>query len=296
MSSNYNDIIDHDEDITQNIMETLSAALLINPKFNFGKLMELSEEINGTKNKELLSDIITLSFLKYLEMDDAAAILSSENIVADSAYKAMHLDEEHTMKWFVRFLAVMNPSLLASISLTLTKVVNGIMIKNTRSTDADRLARTKTKLDKLVSSGDIEKRIEDISDKKPTETRKKHKETASVGLLGWLAGMDNTKKTVSKKSKDVKKRKTSSSESSTSADKLKEVEKSDISSTSSKKLSEALSEMRLTEEEILPEESASNLSINKEKIKPRKSAMKVAVLSASAKKVSLREDDSIISG
>lgn len=288
--------VDHDEDITQNIMETLSAALLINPKFNFGKFMELSEEINGTKNKELLSDIITLSFLKYLDMDDAAGILSSQNLIADSAYKTMHLDNEDTMKWFVRFIAVMNPSLLASISVSLSKVVNGIMIKNTRSADADRLERTNAKLNKLVSSGDLVKKIEENNEKKPVEERKRVRDSANVGLLGWMSGTKTVGKSKDNKTSYVKSKSSSPESKKSKSSTNRRASRSTASDISNNKLSKVMSEIKLEDDELMPEESASNVGSNKTDIKDKKLKSKTLTLSAVKKKVEFDKEESIVSG
>jgi hypothetical protein len=148
--------------------------------------MTLSNEINSGVNKRVLSDIITLAFLTHLEMTDAAVALGANDLAASAGFAALRLDDKSALDWFIRFITVMNPGLISSLAQTLMSVVNGIMITNTKTNDAHRLASVKTKLDKFVESGEVRKRSEEIDSKKPEKSRKSSKTSTEYGLIGWI--------------------------------------------------------------------------------------------------------------
>jgi len=314
----YSAATDHDEDISQNIMEQISAALLINPDFNFGKLMALSNDINSGVNKRVLSDIITLAFLTHLDMNDAAAALSSNDLAASAGFSALRLDDKNSLEWFIRFITVMNPGLISSLAQTLMSVVNGIMIKNTRVNDAHRLDTVKTKLNKFVESGEVKRRADEIDSKKPEKNRSRSKGSTDYGLIGWIKESASSGSGSSSRSKG---KDSSSSKSKKSTSKHKTSSKSDrrssVSSTTSsnkkatspgvtlreiestigervKPLSQALSEISVKDEEIRPEDSASNVSSVAQK-SPVKSATSIKTPDSRKLRFSSR-DDSIVSG
>lgn len=285
-----------DDDITLDVMTTLSAALAVNPKFNFGKLMDLSTDINSSKNKPILLDMISLAFLNYLEMNDAAETLSSENIAAGAGFKALNLDNKEALEWFIRFLAVMNPGILATLSQTLLNVVNGLMIQNTRTADGDRLFRAKAKLDKFIESGELVRRTEKLIEAKPASERSTRKETTNYGLLGWIAGANHNGRRQSKSSSG------SSSNTGKASDKHKDKPTSSRTKNNTKDkeedregtLTKYIEDIDLNGDEIDPSESASNISV---KLKESKSKYKPAPTKSSMRKgVRMAVDDSIVSG
>lgn len=288
----------HDEDLLSEIMTTLSAALVLNPKFNFGKLMDLSMDINSEKNKTTLTDIISLAFLNYLEMNEAAATLSTENIAAEAGFKALNLDDKTALLWFVRFIAVTNPVMIATMSRTLMNVVNGLMLQNTRTTDYERLDKVKNKLNKFVESGELEKRSDRLLEDRPVQERISRKEHSKLGLIGWFAGNNAP----------IRKKSASSSEPSSNASKKKNENKSTVTkrrntdtSTSSKEnshisLREQLEKLDVNDDDINPDDSISNNSfeLSKKDGKKRVESLKPAL--SSKKRVEIRSEDSVISG
>lgn len=287
----------HDEDLLSDIMETLSAALVLNPKFDFGKLMDLSADINAAKNKTTLTDIISLAFLNYLGMTEAAAVLSTENIAAEAGYKALNLSNEEALLWFVRFIAVTNPVIIATMSQTLMNVVNGLMLQNTRSTDAERLHKVKSKLDKFVESGEAGKRAERLLDDKPSKERTSRREASNLGLIGWIVGTETlsnrrvSSSTNSSKSSTSKKGKGKASEK----EKKKGREKDIDEESGAGSLREYISALSVDNDEVKPDDSISNNSTrDKSDDRARKSSFAGPSLSAK-KRVQIRDEESIVS-
>lgn len=288
--------INHDEDITADLMSTLSAALLINPKFNFGKLMELSIETNSENNKSTLVNIIAIAFLTYFEMPDAVEVLSADDIAARAGFAALNLDKKEALSWFIKFIVILNPGILANFSQTLMSVVNGMMIQNTRSHDADRLERVKAKMDSFIDSGEHTRRSERSIEDKPTQERSHKRAVSDLGLIGWMTGHNA----------NVRKNSKSSSSSSGSTKKYRELPNSKPSSKKlqalnkaediedRESLSEYLSKINLTETPVKPNDSVSNVSSNSgsSKVKTKQNVNN----KKKGKQVIFRKDDSIVSG
>lgn len=292
----------HDEDVTANIMTTLSAALLMNPRFNFGKLMDLSAEINGEKNKETLCDIIALAFLTHLEMTDAATLLSEQNIAASAGFTALNLNKNEALNWFIKFLAVMNPGIIATMSQTLLNVVNGLIIKNTRISDGDRLKMVKNKVDKFVESGEMAKRTEKLIEERPNTERSKRKESVNLGFIGWTAG--RSQRRPSKSSSASSTLSANNNRSSLAKKKVKPSSKRvesgrsqvDESPSSMPKLSDYLDELSVANDDILPEDSASNVTKDSTAREPQLSSNLRNQKNNKGKQVRIRADDSVVSG
>lgn len=298
---------DMDEDITQEILEQINAALIVNPKFDFNKLMELSNDVNSEVNKKHFSQVISVTFLRHLGMSDAAALILEGNLPLENALKSLHLENEEAQKWFIRFLAVMNPALISSVSATIMAIVNGVMLKNTRSSDSDRMRKLNHKMNRLVSSGELEKKVVELSDDKPQPERVMHKSNANLGLIGWFSASSPSRE----------RRKSRSSSSSTSSSKSKDIEpsvskgksrndqkerrtsrkmasnKAAESSSSRKTISDLLSNVSMTDDEIDPTDSISEvIAASKEDVP----SVKVDVTRAGRRKnVRIREEDSIVS-
>lgn len=295
--SSSNDI-DHDEDITAQIMATLSASLLVNPKFNFGKMMELSTEINSEKNKTVLQDIICLAFLNYLEMNDAAEALAVENIAASAGFQALNLDKKGSIEWFIKFIAVMNPGIIASLSQTLMNIVNGLMLQNTRTNDADRMATVKSKLDTLVTSGELEKRTDKLVEEKPSTEREKKKNVSNLGLIGWVTGYESRRVSSNRRSSSSstspvhKEKKSSLKKASKTIENRTESE----ASKSEGSLASYLRSVKETTELVMPNDSISNASRSSSERGYKKVEMNRRNEKSKGKRVTIRKDDSIVSG
>lgn len=293
---------DHDEDVTANIMMTLSAALLMNPRFNFSKLMDLSADINGEKNKETLCDIIALAFLTYLDMGDAASLLSEQNIAASAGFLALNLDKNEALSWFIRFMAVMNPGIIATMSQTLLNVVNGLMIQNTRSSDGDRLRIVKNKVDRFVESGEMSKRSERLIEEKPTTERSKRKESVNLGFIGWAAGKSHRRasKSSSATSSNSRTDLKASSLKKKNKPKSKRIESGrsheDETTATVTKLSDYLDDLSIANDDIRPDESASNVTKESVDHAPLLSSNLKSLKNGKGKQVRIRSDDSLVSG
>lgn len=293
----HNSEVNMEEDVSAEIMTTLSAALVMCPKFNFGKLMELSTEINGDKNKTVFADIISLAFLNFLEMNDAAETLSGENIAASAGYSALNLDKKESLAWFIRFLTVMNPAIIATLSQTLMSVVNGLMVQNTRLADADRMHKVRTKLDRFVKSGEVTKRTDKLLEAKPAAERNSRKEVSNLGLIGWTRSNKTPKRressasSVSSSSKQVKPKKSAMKEKG----KQKKEELDVTDTTDNMNLRDYLNNLEIDDENVAPEDSISQVSSANQKLKKEETVKELPVLSALRRKVSIRPDDSVIS-
>jgi len=292
--------IDHEEDLTSDIMTTISAALVLNPKFNFGKLIELSTEINADKNKVVFTDIITIAFLNYLEMTEAAEVLSTDNVAAHAGFVALNLDKKESLSWFIRFISVTNPGIIATLSQTLMSVVNGIMLQNTRSSDSTRLHTVKAKLDKFVNSGELEKRSERVIEDKPAAERVHKREVSNLGLIGWMTGYNSAKIKSSRSSSNSTTNSTNRNDKkpndkSLTKDQEKNKKKNRIDEPE-ESLSEHLSKLEIDLTPLAPEDSASNISSARDVVQSSSKKQLAPMKSAMKKRVQLRKDDSIVSG
>lgn len=190
-----------DEDVTQEILEEINGALLMCPSFDFTKIVTLSNDINSDVNRKYFAEIIAVTFLKHLGMDKAADRIFNENSPLTNAYASLHLDDEAAQKWFIRFLAFMNPSLISSISKTIIVIMQDIMIKNTRTTDADRMDRLTKRMTKLIASGEINQEDDDTVREETRVEKPKKKNNQPSGITGWIIGTNKSRDTAKKRTK-----------------------------------------------------------------------------------------------
>jgi len=255
-----------EHDLVQDVLEKINACLLVHPSFDFSKIVELSSDINQEENKSYLSDIIAVTFLNHLGMKDAASVISGGNLAVQGAYSALKLDTEESQKAFIRFITVMNPSLLSSVSRTIMNIMSGVMFENTRLHDSERLTNLKASIDKLAKSGKLEQRSEALIKDKPASEKQRLTHRTKTGISGWLSGVPSDNR------KHRRRNSFQSDKTSSSGDKLTSKALSKVKSSSGQvgHISEMFSAIEMEPDEIIPEDSISVASKNSSDTKKTK--------------------------
>jgi len=153
------------------ITEQLTITLIKNQELSLRKLRQLTLLCEDTEERGVFCEILVLSLIKFLELDSAFKIKIREETESYRIFNAMQLNDASINSMFCKFVAVIAPEVMTSISMVTAQIAAKLSARGSTRFTQERLDRLEAKINNLIAEGADNDVSKYLVEKKPKESR-----------------------------------------------------------------------------------------------------------------------------
>jgi len=178
------------------ITERLTIILIKNQDLSFSSLSRLALFRDDSQSSEMYLELVILSFIKYLHLDESFKFTIKENVPSHKIFNALNLNDDKVNYHFVSFISLVAPDIITTLCTVTAQIASEFAKSNIKSDSIDRIERIQEKVNAillneeesvLLESSNIENKIEL---KKTVRSKRKN-----ISFAEYIAGSSRSRTT-----------------------------------------------------------------------------------------------------
>jgi len=191
MSHKLNDSTDSIDYIT----ERLTVILIKNQDLNFSSLSKLALFRDDSQSSEMYLELVILSFIKYLHLDQSFKFTIKENVPSHKIFNALNLNDDKVNFHFVSFISLVAPDIITTLCTVTAQIAAEFAKSNIRSDSVSRIERIQEKVNAILLNDEESTILESNNFESKIELKRTSKtKKRNLSFAQYIAGPSNQHK------------------------------------------------------------------------------------------------------
>lgn len=177
------------------ITERLTIVLVKNQDLSFSSLSRLAALRSDIDNTEIYLELVILSFVKYLQLDNSFKFTIKENVPAHKIFNALNLNDDRVNSHFVSFLTLIAPDIITVLCTVTSQIASEFAKQNVKNDTIDRIERIQEKVNKILLNDEASVVLSSKINENQIELKKQRKnKNQNLSFVEYLAGSSSKSK------------------------------------------------------------------------------------------------------